>query len=87
VAKRPGVRVLLNTVYDDDWKTNVGKTVNLSNQLAIELPVAGRFHIHAIDRPRTFVVGAILTVLGIAGTVAFFVRDARRRRRERCQAG
>ena len=83
VAKRPGVRVLLNTVYDDDWKTNLGKTVNLSNQLAIELPVAGRFHIHAVDRPRTFVVGAILTVLGIAGTVAFFIRDTRRRRRDR----
>jgi hypothetical protein len=83
MARRPGARVLLNTVFDDDWKTNIGKTVNLSNQLAIELPVAGRFHIHAIDRPRTFVVGAILTVIGIAGTVAFFVRDTRRRRRDR----
>ena len=81
VAQRPGARVLLNTVYDDDWKTNVGRTVNLGNQLAIELPVIGRFHIHAADRPRTFVAGAILTVLGIAGTIAFFVRDARRRRR------
>jgi hypothetical protein len=83
VAKRPGARVLLNTVYDDDWKTNIGRTVNFANQLAIDLPEAGHFHVTARARPRTFVAGVILTVLGIAGTVAFFVRDARRRRRDR----
>ena len=83
VAQRPGARVLLNTVYDDNWKTSIGRTVNLANQLAIDLPEAGRFHVTARARPRTFVAGAMLTVLGIAGTVTFFVRDARRRRRER----
>jgi len=83
VAKRRGALVLLNTVYDDDWKTTVGKTVKVSNQLAIELPEEGRFHLRAYARPRTFVVGVILTVLGIAGTVGFFVWDARRRRRNR----
>ena len=36
-----------------------------------------------LDGRRAFVAGAMLTVLGIAGTVTFFVRDARRRRRER----
>ena len=83
VAQRPGARVLLNTIYDDNWKTSIGRTVNLANQLAIDLPEAGRFHVTARARPRTFVAGAMLTVLGIAGTVTFFVRDARRRRRER----
>ena len=78
-AKRPG-RVLLNTVYDDDWKTDLGTTVNVDNQLAIDLPLAGRFKLHVRCWPRTFDVGCVLTVLGFAGTTAFFLRDHRRRR-------
>ena len=64
-------------------KLIVSVIIGLIVALAIDLPEAGRFHVTARARPRTFVAGAMLTVLGIAGTVTFFVRDARRRRRER----
>jgi hypothetical protein len=77
-AARPG-RVLLNTVYDDDWKTDVGKTVNVDNQLAIDVP-QGRSKLSVRCWPRTFTLGCVLTLLGIAGTIAWFVRDAKKRR-------
>ena len=78
-ATRPS-RILLNTVYDDDWKTDVGKTVNESNQLAIDLP-AGHWQVHARVWPRTFTLGVALTAMGMVGTLAFFVWDRRKRSR------
>jgi hypothetical protein len=78
-VKRPS-RILLNSVYDDDWKTDVGKTTNESQQLALDLP-QGHWRVHVKCWPRTFVLGVVLTVLGIAGTIAFFVRDRRKKTR------
>jgi hypothetical protein len=84
-VKRPG-RVLFNTVYDDDWKTDTGKTTNVDNQLAVDLDAPGRYRVHVKCWPRTFDVGCVLTVLGIAGTIAWFVRDTKRRKKQRAQA-
>jgi hypothetical protein len=78
-VKRPG-RILLNTVYDDDWKTDAGKTVNESQQLAIDLTQTGRYTVHAKCWPRLFTLGCFLTILGLAGTIAWFARDAKRRK-------
>ncbi len=73
-------RILLNAAYDDDWKTDVGQTVNEGHQLAVDLP-AGHHRVHVRCWPRTFDLGVALTALGIAGSLAFFARDARRRKR------
>jgi len=70
--------ILLNTVYDDDWTTDVGVPLNLGRTLGIALP-PGRHRVHARCWPRTFNAGVALTLLGILGTTVFFVRSRRKR--------
>ena len=76
LANRPA-RILLNSVYDDDWKTDVGSAMNQSNQLAIDVP-AGHHRVHVRCWPRTFNVGVALTLVGVIGSAAWFMRSRRR---------
>lgn len=77
VASRPG-RVLVNTSYDRGWRTDVGTTADASKQLAIDVP-AGRNRLHVAYWPHGLTAGFLLSALGIAGVIAFFVRRARQR--------
>ena len=76
LATRPA-RILLNSVYDDDWKTDVGAVVKQSNQLAIDVP-SGHHRVHVRCWPRTFNVGVALTLVGVIGTAAWLMRSRRR---------
>jgi hypothetical protein len=78
-ARKPG-RVLLNTSYDMAWRTSAGKVVDASEQLGVDVP-AGKLHLRVWYWPRGLTGGLVLTSLGVAGTLAFFLWDARRRRR------
>ena len=73
-------RVLVNSTYDANWRTDRGSAIAVDRQLALELP-AGRYRVNLLYRPRHFAIGLTLSLLGLGGAVAFFVRDARARRR------
>lgn len=77
-AVRPG-RMLLDSTYDADWKTDVGATVDVDNQLAVDLPAAGRVRVHVRCWPRTFDAGCVLTLAGVIGVVAWLVRQRKGR--------
>jgi len=77
-AKEPA-RIRLNTTYDKGWRTDVGAVGDDKKQLVVDLP-PGRHDVHLKYWPRTLTLGFVLTFLGIAATVAYFVRLARKRR-------
>lgn len=81
VDARAPARILLNGTYDKSWRSNVGTTDDQQKQLVLDVP-AGAHHVVVRYRPRTFGVGVALTFVGLAGTIAAFVLDARRRRRQ-----
>ena len=76
VATRPA-RIALNTVYDDDWKTDVGSTFNQGHQLAVDVP-AGHHHLRVRCWPRTFNAGVGLSLMGMLGSAAWLLRSRRR---------
>ncbi len=78
-VKRPSV-VLLNSAYDRGWRTSVGQVVRSGKQLAVELP-AGRSRVKLHYWPAGLSLGFALSGASIAGMVAFFILDSRRRRR------
>ena len=78
-AKEP-VRILFNTAYDRGWRATTGNVVNQSKLLAVDVP-AGQYHLVVKYWPLGLTVGLVITVLSIAGTIAFFWVDASRRRR------
>jgi hypothetical protein len=76
-VKRPS-RIRINSTYDKGWHTDVGTTANQAKELVLDLP-AGKYQVHLKYWPKTFTLGLILSILGIAGTVWFFRRENRRR--------
>ena len=76
-ATRPA-RILLNGTYDREWRTNVGELVDRDKQLVLQLP-EGTHHVVVRYWPHRFNAGAIVSVLGLAGVIAFFVVARKRR--------
>jgi len=61
-------RVLLNSSFDLNWRSNIGAPVEVDKQLAIDVP-AGVHHVRAYYRPRLLTFGAIVTAISIAAVV------------------
>lgn len=61
-------RVLLNSSFDLNWRSNVGTPVEQNKQLAVDVP-PGVHHVRLTYRPRLLWLGAIVTVLSIAGVI------------------
>lgn len=80
-AERPS-KVLVNSTYDKQWRTDVGQIIEQDSLLVVAVP-AGQAAVHLRYLPRLFWPGVLLTLLGIAATSALFVVLARRRRAER----
>lgn len=74
-------RLQVNSAYDQNWRTTVGTTAEENRELVVDVP-AGQHHVRMRYRPKTFIAGAVVTLLGIAAVIAFFVR-ARRKEAER----
>jgi hypothetical protein len=77
-ASRPS-RVLVNSTYDKQWRSDVGHVVNQDNLLVVDVP-EGHSVMHLRYLPRLFWPGVMLTLLGIAATTGLFVFLARQRR-------
>ncbi len=71
-------RVLINSAYDRNWQTDVGALVEVDKQLVLDVP-AGHHVVHVRCRPRTFALGAAITVTALLWVALYFVWDARRR--------
>lgn len=81
-VKRPS-RIVLNSSYDRNWRSDVGTVVeNPDKLLAIDLP-AGHHRVHVKFWPRFLTLGFVMTGLGVAGVAVFFARGRLFRRRER----
>jgi hypothetical protein len=78
-AQRPA-RILINSAYDRGWRTTVGTLDAQDKQLVLDVP-PGRHHVTIKYWPHGLTLGIWLTALGAAGVTAFFVWDARKRRR------
>jgi hypothetical protein len=78
-------RIVLNSAYDRNWRTDVGAVVeNPDKLLAIDLP-PGRHRVHAKFWPKYLTLGFWLTGIGVLGTILFFLRGRLRRRRDESQ--
>ena len=77
-AQAPG-RVLVNSTYDKGWRSDVGVVGEQNKQLVLDVP-AGRHVVHLRYRPKTFLVGSLVTLVSMGAVVAWFVYDHRRRR-------
>jgi hypothetical protein len=75
-------RIRLNGSWDRGWRTNVGTTADDDRLLAVDVP-AGRNHVIVKYWPHGLTAGFIVSFAALAGVVAFYVIDARRRRRLR----
>lgn len=71
-ATRPS-RILLNSGYDRGWQSNVGTVVEVSHQLALDLP-PGHHQIRMRYWPPRLTLGFILTGLGLFGSFLFLFR-------------
>jgi hypothetical protein len=79
-AHKP-TRILLNTAYDHGWRTSVGVVVPYEDDLlAVDVP-AGAGHVVVKYWPNGLTLGMWLTSLSAIAIAAFFVWDARKRRR------
>jgi hypothetical protein len=76
-AKRDA-RVFVNTGYDRGWRTDVGETHEVSRQLVVDVP-AGHHRVHLKYWPYGLTLGFVLVAVGVAGVVAYFWWDERRR--------
>jgi hypothetical protein len=77
-AQKP-TRILFNSSYDLGWRASVGKVVDNDRLLAVDVP-AGRQRLVVKYWPRGLTLGLFLSAATLAGVVAFYVIEARRRR-------
>jgi hypothetical protein len=71
-VKRDG-RILLNSGYDRGWRSNVGKVVEVSHQLALELP-PGHHVLRMRYWPEKMTLGVTISSLGLLGSLLFLFR-------------
>jgi len=71
-VKRPG-RLLLNSGYDRGWRSNVGTVVEVSHQLALELP-PGHHVVRMRYWPQKMTLGVTISSLGLLGSLLFLFR-------------
>lgn len=74
-ATRPS-RILLNSAYEESWRSDVGAVVSERDTLAIDVP-EGKHRIKARYWPRRFTFGIVLSVLGLLGALGFLLRPPR----------
>jgi hypothetical protein len=79
-AKKP-TRILFNTPYDDNWHTDVGHTVRIKKQLAVDVP-AGSEPMRVKYRPYGLNAGIFLTMTSLVVLTAWLVWEALQRRAE-----
>ncbi len=82
VAASAPARVLLNGTYDKGWRSNVGVTHEENKQLVLDVP-AGTHHVVVRYLPRTFRVGAAITIVSLLSVIGYFIYRARRGYAER----
>ena len=73
-------RILFNTAFDLGWRTTVGTVENNGHLLAVDVP-AGHHTMVVKYWPRGLTLGLFMTSFSILGIIAFFVWEARRRKR------
>ena len=78
--------VLVNENWNEHWRARGGRAVSVAGRLAIAAP-AGRATLVLRYRPRSFVVGALVSALALPLALAGFVLASFRRRRRRAASG
>ena len=73
-------KVLLNGNFDANWRASVGEAVRSGSQLAVVVP-AGHHHVIVKYWPRGLTIGLVISSCAGVAIAAFFMADARRRRR------
>lgn len=66
-------RILLNSGYDRGWQSNVGTVVEVSHQLALDLP-PGHHLIKMRYWPEKLTLGLWLSFFGLLGSILFLLR-------------
>ena len=80
VDARAPAHVLLNTSWDRGWKTTLGTTADDDRLLSIDVP-AGKNHVVVKYWPHGLTAGLVITFGSMIGIAAFYVLDARRRKK------
>lgn len=71
-------KVLLNSTFDLNWRSTIGRPFENNKMLAVEVP-AGVHHVHLFYRPRYLGIGAVVSAISIALTIWAFRRTRRPR--------
>jgi uncharacterized membrane protein YfhO len=71
--------VLVNSAFDRGWRASAGEAVRDDKLLAVDVP-PGFHHVVVKYWPHGLTAGLWITALSIAGVIAFFVMDAKKRR-------
>lgn len=69
-------RVVLNSTFDYNWRTDVGTLAEQNKQLVLDVP-AGTHHVRVSYWPKTFTFGAILTVVSLVLSIRALRRLSR----------
>lgn len=72
-------RVLINSTFDYNWRTNVGTLSEANKELVLDVP-PGAHHVHVVYRPRFLAIGALVSAVSLLLTVRALRRLARRQR-------
>jgi hypothetical protein len=72
-ATRP-TRILLDSAYEESWRSDVGAVVDDHDLLAIDVP-AGHHHIKARYWPRRFTIGLVVSFVAIVASLGYLLRD------------
>jgi hypothetical protein len=78
-ASAPG-RVLINSTYDRQWRTDRGDTLELNKMLAVDVP-QGTYTLHVTYWPHGLTLGLFLTSTSSVLLLVLFVRKRRRQSR------
>ncbi|MBS2012778.1 MAG: hypothetical protein JST00_07825 [Deltaproteobacteria bacterium] len=76
VSSPAGGRIKLNSSFDFNWRSTVGSTAEENKLLVLDVP-PGAHHLEVFYRPRSFVLGAILTLLTTILAIRALVRMSR----------